>query len=131
MSSTAIRQFLDALSSQEARAQKLLADSLRRQGPALEGRTRRQPEDVGHRRRDVFERALRSRGISADKAIFVDDIPQYVLAAEIVGFKGLWLVRTTRRDVSPAFQQIQQISSLWEIVPIALGWESTPLTQPA
>lgn len=79
----------------------------------------------------IYELALSTLGVTADKAIFVDDIAQNVLAAERVGFKGLWLVRTARRDATPAYQHLQQITSLWEIVPIALGWDPTPLTQPA
>ncbi len=79
----------------------------------------------------IYEHALHTLGVPADKAIFVDDIPQNVLAAERVGFKGLWLMRTARRDSSPAYRHLQQISSLWEIVPIALGWDQTALIQPA
>lgn len=79
----------------------------------------------------IYELALRTLGIPADKAIFVDDIPRNVLAAERVGFRGLWLVRTARRDFSPAFEHLQQITSLWEIVPIAFGRDSTPVAQPA
>jgi FMN phosphatase YigB (HAD superfamily) len=69
----------------------------------------------------IYELALRSLGIHAEQAIFVDDIPQNVLAAERVGLKGLWLVRTSKRDFPPAFQHLTQIYSLSEIVPFALG----------
>ncbi len=69
----------------------------------------------------IYELALRSLGISADRAIFVDDIPQNVLAAERVGLKGLWLNRTSRSDTSAPYRHLAQISSLAEIIPIALG----------
>jgi HAD superfamily hydrolase (TIGR01509 family) len=79
----------------------------------------------------IYELALRSLGMSAEQAIFVDDIPQNVLAAERVGLKGLWLVRSARHDVAPAFRHLQQITSLWEIVPIAQGWDPAIPMQPA
>lgn len=69
----------------------------------------------------IYELALRTLGISADRAIFVDDIPQNVLAAERVGLKGLWLNRTSRSDSSAPYRHLTQISSLVEIIPIALG----------
>lgn len=69
----------------------------------------------------IYELALRSLGISADRAIFVDDIPQNVLAAERVGLRSLWLNRTSRSDTSAPYRHLTQISSLAEIIPIALG----------
>ena len=68
----------------------------------------------------IYELALRTLGISADKAIFVDDIPQNVVAAEQVGLKGLWLTRHTAQAPT-AYRHLTQISSLSEIIPIALG----------
>lgn len=69
----------------------------------------------------IYELALHTLGIPADRAIFVDDIPQNVLAAEQVGLKGLWLNRTSRTDVSAPYRHLTQISSLAAIIPIAFG----------
>jgi HAD superfamily hydrolase (TIGR01509 family) len=69
----------------------------------------------------IFELALRTLGIPADRAIFVDDIAQNVMAAERVGLKGLWLNRTSRTDVPAPYRHLTQIYSLTDIIPIALG----------
>lgn len=68
----------------------------------------------------IYELALCRLGISAEQAIFVDDIPENVVAAERVGLKGLWL---TRGHVSagPLYRHLTQIHSLQEVVPLALG----------
>ena len=69
----------------------------------------------------IYELALRTLGIPADKAIFVDDIPQNVLAAEQVGLKGLWLTRRPASQAPAAYRHLTQVYSLSEIIPVALG----------
>lgn len=69
----------------------------------------------------IYELALRTLGIPADQAIFVDDIPQNVVAAERVGLKGLWLTRQSVVAPPPSYRHLTQIYSLKDIIPIALG----------
>ena len=69
----------------------------------------------------IFELALRTLGIPAEKAIFVDDIPQNVMAAERVGLKGLWLTRTSIAEAPAPYRHLTHIYSLSEIIPVALG----------
>jgi HAD superfamily hydrolase (TIGR01509 family) len=71
----------------------------------------------------IYELALRTLGIPAEQAVFIDDIPQNVMAAERVGLKGLWLVRTAkpREGVPAAYRHLSQIYSLQDVVPLALG----------
>jgi len=69
----------------------------------------------------IYELALRSLSIPASQAIFVDDIPQNVVAAERVGLKGLWLTRTSKAEVPAQFRHLTHIYSLSEIIPVALG----------
>jgi HAD superfamily hydrolase (TIGR01509 family) len=69
----------------------------------------------------IYELALRTLGIPADQAIFVDDIPQNVMAAERVGLKGLWLTRQTAAQPPALYRQLTQIYSLRDIIPVALG----------
>jgi HAD superfamily hydrolase (TIGR01509 family) len=69
----------------------------------------------------IYELALRTLGIPADKAIFVDDIPQNVAAAERVGLKGLWLTRQAVSEPPAPYRHLAQIYSLRDIIPVALG----------
>ena len=69
----------------------------------------------------IYELALRTFGIAADKAIFVDDIPENVVAAEQVGLKGLWLTRRPAAQAPAAYRHLTQIACLSEIIPVALG----------
>jgi HAD superfamily hydrolase (TIGR01509 family) len=69
----------------------------------------------------IYELALRTLGIPADQAIFVDDIPQNVVAAERVGLKGLWLTRQAATESSAPYRHLTQIYSLRDIIPVALG----------
>ena len=69
----------------------------------------------------IYELALRTLGIPADRAIFVDDIPQNVAAAERVGLKGLWLTRQAVAEPPEQYRHLTQIYSLRDIIPVALG----------
>lgn len=71
----------------------------------------------------IYELALRLFHINADQAIFVDDIPKNVLAAERIGIKGLWLLRTPLPvdRVPPAYRHLAQIYSLQEVIPFVRG----------
>lgn len=69
----------------------------------------------------IYELALRTLGISANQAIFVDDIPQNVVAAERVGLKGLWLTRQSLAPVPAPYRHLTQIYSLQDIIPVAFG----------
>nr|MBC7244885.1 HAD family hydrolase [Chloroflexota bacterium] len=71
----------------------------------------------------IYELALRLFHIPAEQAIFVDDIPKNVLAAEHVGLKGLWLVRTPlpMDNVPAAYRHLTQIYSLQEVIPFVMG----------
>lgn len=71
----------------------------------------------------IYELALRLLHIDAEQAIFVDDIPKNVLAAERVGLKGVWLLRTPlpAERVPAAYRHLTQIYSLQEVIPLVYG----------
>lgn len=71
----------------------------------------------------IYELALRNLGISADQAIFVDDMPYNVAAAESMGLRALWLVRAAVAEASiPAqYRGLTRIQSLDQVVAMALG----------
>lgn len=71
----------------------------------------------------IYELALRLLHIHAEQAIFVDDIPRNVLAAERVGLKGLWLLRTPLPEdrIPAAYRHLTQIYSLQEVIPLVQG----------
>jgi len=77
---------------------------------------------VGHSKPGpaIYELALRALHVKAPEALFVDDTPQNVLAAERMGFKGLWLVRDRPPyDRMPlAYRDLTQIFSLEQIIPL-------------
>jgi HAD superfamily hydrolase (TIGR01509 family) len=68
----------------------------------------------------IYELALHSIHIPAEQALFVDDMPQNVIAAEKVGLKGLWLVRghTNPSDSPAPYRHLTQIHSLQQIIPL-------------
>lgn len=71
----------------------------------------------------IYELALHLFHIDAEQAIFVDDIPKNVLAAERVGLKGVWLLRTplSAERVPAAYRHLTQIYSLQEVIPLVHG----------
>ena len=71
----------------------------------------------------IFELALRNLRIKAEQAIFVDDMPYNVAAAERMGLRGLWLVRGAgqRIEVPPDYRDLTQIHSLHQVVALAKG----------
>lgn len=71
----------------------------------------------------IYELALRLFHIDADQVIFVDDIPKNVLAAERVGLKGLWLLRTPLPEarIPATYRHLTQIYSLQEVIPLVHG----------
>jgi HAD superfamily hydrolase (TIGR01509 family) len=68
----------------------------------------------------IFELALRTLHVPAEGALFVDDMPQNVVAAEKVGIKGLWLVRSPMDpDSVPApYRHLMQIQTLRQVIPL-------------
>ncbi len=68
----------------------------------------------------IYELALRMLHIDAEQAVFVDDVPKNVLAAERVGLKGVWLLRTPlpAEQVPAAYRHLTQIYSLQEVIPL-------------
>jgi len=80
---------------------------------------------VGHSKPNpaIFELALRALHIGAEQAIFVDDMPYNVAAAEQMGLRGLWLVR---RPLEPSaipvpYRQLTRIQSLEQVIGLAVG----------
>jgi FMN phosphatase YigB (HAD superfamily) len=71
----------------------------------------------------IYALSLRSLGVPAAEAVFVDDLPANVLAARKVGLTGLWLVRKPERhkSVPRAFLGLPRISSLEEVIPLIKG----------
>lgn len=68
----------------------------------------------------IYELALRTLHIHAEQAIFVDDMPQHVVAAERVGLKGLWLMRMPilPQDIPARYRHLTQIYSLEQVIPL-------------
>ncbi len=68
----------------------------------------------------IYELGLRSLGIRADQALFVDDTPQNVLAAERVGLESLWLLRSpvSPDDVPDRYRHLTQIYTLHQLIPL-------------
>ncbi len=71
----------------------------------------------------IYELALRTLRIHAEQAIFVDDMPANVAAAERMGVRALWLVRapTSERDIPARYRHLTQIHSLEQVVALVLG----------
>ncbi len=67
----------------------------------------------------IYELALRTLHMSAQQAVFVDDLAQNVAAAERVGLKGLWLVRTpvAPEKVPARYRHLTQIDTLAQLIP--------------
>ncbi len=80
---------------------------------------------VGLRKPDaeIFTLGLRSFGVPAHEAIFVDDLPQNVLAAQQLGLTSLWVVRRPEKwsNLPAAYRDLQRISSLEQVVPLVKG----------
>lgn len=68
----------------------------------------------------IFQLALRSHQIAAHEAIFVDDMPENVVAAGNMGLRSLWLVRVplAPQRVPLAHRGLDQIQSLEQLVPL-------------
>jgi HAD superfamily hydrolase (TIGR01509 family) len=68
----------------------------------------------------IFELALRSLRIAAQDAIFVDDLPENVAAAERMGLRSLWLVRAplAPRRIPVAHRELDRIQSLEQLIPL-------------
>jgi len=67
----------------------------------------------------IFQLALRSLHISAHEAIFIDDMPDNVVAAESMGLRSVWLVRAPRpRQNVAAYSVLHQIRSLDQVIPL-------------
>ena len=68
----------------------------------------------------IYDLAVRTLRIRPEQAIFVDDTPQNVVAAERVGLKGLWLVRSpVPPDGVPApYRHLTMIYSLEQVIPL-------------
>mgnify|MGYP001115721675 CR=1 FL=1 len=71
----------------------------------------------------IYELALQTLRLSAEQAIFVDDLPANVVVADRLGFKALWLVRTRTKgeDIPEAYRSLPQIYSLEQVIPLVLG----------
>ena len=71
----------------------------------------------------IYQLALRTLHIGAEQALFVDDMPQNVVAAERVGIKGLWLLRSpvSPDDVPAPYRQLTQIYTLHQLIPLIKG----------
>jgi putative hydrolase of the HAD superfamily len=69
----------------------------------------------------IFELALRNLRIKAEQAIFVDDMPYNVVAAEGMGLRALWLVRGPGQaiEVPDEYRGLTQIHSLRQVVGLA------------
>jgi HAD superfamily hydrolase (TIGR01509 family) len=68
----------------------------------------------------IFELALRSLHITAQEAIFVDDLPENVAAAQRMGLRSLWLVRAplTPGRIPAAHRGLDRIQSLEQLIPL-------------
>ncbi len=77
---------------------------------------------VGHIKPNpaIFELALRSLHIGAQEAIFVDDMPENVVAAERMGLRSLWLIRAplASHRISVAHRELERIQSLEQLIPL-------------
>ncbi len=71
----------------------------------------------------IFELALRNLKISAEQALFVDDMPYNVAAAQNMGLRGLWLVRAAAADgaIPPQYRHLTRIESLDQVIALAQG----------
>jgi HAD superfamily hydrolase (TIGR01509 family) len=71
----------------------------------------------------IYELALRNLCISAEEAIFVDDMPYNVAAAQEMGLRALWLVRSALAEASipTEYRGLTRIQSLDQVVALALG----------
>jgi HAD superfamily hydrolase (TIGR01509 family) len=79
---------------------------------------------VGHSKPNpaIFELALRALQIRAEQAIFVDDMPYNVAAAEQMGLRGLWLVRRPLElsAIPVRYRQLTRIQSLEQVIALAV-----------
>jgi 2-haloalkanoic acid dehalogenase type II len=68
----------------------------------------------------IYELALRTLHIRAEQALFVDDMPQNVLAAERVGIKGVWLLRSpvSPHGIPAPYRHLTQIYTLHQLIPL-------------
>lgn len=66
----------------------------------------------------IFELGLRALHIHAEQALFVDDMPQNVVAAERVGIRGLWLLRSpvAPEDIPSPYRHLTQIYTLHQLI---------------
>jgi HAD superfamily hydrolase (TIGR01509 family) len=71
----------------------------------------------------IFQLALRSLHIAAHEAIFVDDLPENVIAAETMGLRSLWLVRAplAPQRIALVHRELDQIQSLEQVIPLLHG----------
>jgi HAD superfamily hydrolase (TIGR01509 family) len=71
----------------------------------------------------IFRLALKSLQVPAEEAIFVDDMAGNVVAAQQLGLRALWLVRTPLRESSiPAhYRNLERIESLSQLAPLIAG----------
>ncbi len=68
----------------------------------------------------IYELGLRALHIHAEQALFVDDMPQNVVAAERVGLRGLWLLRSpvSPDDIPGPYRHLTQIYTLHQLIPL-------------
>jgi len=73
----------------------------------------------------IYELALQTLHVSAEQAIFVDDMPANVAAAQWMGLRALWLVRKAlpAEDIPSVYRVLTQIHSLEQVVPLLRGAE--------
>jgi HAD superfamily hydrolase (TIGR01509 family) len=71
----------------------------------------------------IFHLALRSLHIGPHQAIFVDDMPDNVAAAESMGLRALWLVRAplAPQRIPVRHRDLVQIQSLEQVLPLLHG----------
>ena len=71
----------------------------------------------------IYELALQTLRIRAEQAIFVDDLPANVATAQQMGFRALWLIRTTvaTEHIPTAYRNLTHIYSLEQVIPLVLG----------
>jgi len=67
----------------------------------------------------IYHLALQTLHVNAKQAIFVDDRPANVVAAERMGFLALWLVRVpAAANIQTAYRNLTQIHSLEQLIPL-------------
>jgi len=69
---------------------------------------------------DIFHFALRSLQVSPSEAIFVDDLPKNVWAAQRIGLRSLWLVRNPlpASRIPSEYRALERIESLSQLLPM-------------